>query len=778
MGNVPATHSVEHDVRPPCAASIVSAAILAFAMASSCSAMTRVESMPVGIPGSGKGLGSAVAIYGDTAAVGAPYAQPAPFVGSGSVDVYRQVGAAWQSEAVLLPADGTFGMRFGTSVALGTDVLVATTMPQPDGSATVYTFEHTGSSWEQVDHFTGSGSVSLSGDTLALGNGAIYVRAGTGWSAQAQLAAEEGETFKSTIVDGDFALAWSSAYNNSGFFHNYAYVFRRDGGAWTREARIELGESSDFETVIPPLALSERTALISWRNVVTAYVRGSDGAWSTQGVFDPLTSAPGFGAAIALDGDRALASSPGDTVYGWLGAGTVYVFERSGGIWSRVAHVAHPAINYGNYGFGTAVALDGSSMLVGAPGAYTEAGLMGDATVLAESSGDWTPVAVLDAGNDHRAEEFGGAVALSGSTLLVGAPNATTDVPIVFGAAYVFDAVNGAWIERVRLAPSPPYGYGFGSAVALDQDTAVVGVPRVVGSDVDPAGAVYVFLRGDGSWPQQARLTGGSTEPVAFGSAVAVEGDVLAAGAPGSSNAPGHGVVHVFGRSGSIWSPQAVVEASDGADKDRFGSAMALDGDRLVVGAPNADVGIETGAGAVYLFTSVGGVWSQQAKVVAPVATKLGGFGTSVALAGDTLVVGAVDATATRGAAYVYSLSGGAVTFQTRLIPASGTAVSGRYGSSVAISESADRIVVGQPYGTSASPNGRAFVFNLAGPGWSPGTELTGTAAPQIDGDGFGTSMAMSNETVVVGAPADGRGGAAYLADIGDVIFVNGFETN
>lgn len=748
------------------AASALLAAAFVLA-ASGTSAAIRVESTPQGIPGTGERLGSSVALHGEVAAVGAQNFQGS---GASSVNLYRHVGPVWQQEAVLIPADATDGMRFGASVALGEDIVVAT------GGDAIYTFTRTGSAWQQVDRFAGTGPVSLSEQRLAIGNGTVYVRDGTGWTQDSQLQAEAGEVFAATVLDGDFALAWSSAFDTTFQIRNYAYLFNHGASGWVREARIDLGITAAFSGPPASFALSGQTALVAWNGVVTPYVRAGDGSWSAQNVFDPLTAAPGFGAQVALDGDRALASSPDDTVYGWSGAGTTYVFERVGGVWSRAAHVAHTPVDYYYYGFGSAVALAGDTMVVGAPGAYTMAGATGDATVFSKTGGDWSQVAVLDAGNEHRDEQFGAAAAASGNTVLIGAPDAATDHPVVTGVAYIFGAAGGGWQEQARLLPSVPGGLGFGSAVALDEDTAVAGVGSGIGDFV--AGAAYVFIRGNGSWPQQARLTSDiADQAVAFGAAVAIRGDLLAVGEPGSTQAHIQGRVHLFTRSGTTWSPLVVLEASDGAVDDGFGSALALTGDTLVVGAPNADVGIETGGGAVYVFDDSGGAWAQQAKITAPIPAKLAGFGHSVAIEGEAIVVGAVGAN--RGAAYVYSWLGGAVTLRSSLVPANPDAVSRSYGSAVAISHAGDRIVVGQYDSARPNVNGRAFVFAISGSDWLPIVELSGEAPPPqpgLGGDGFGIAVAMAGETAVIGAPADGRGGAAYFADVGDTVFGDGFE--
>jgi len=735
--------------------------------ASGTSAATRVESTPEGIPGTGDTLGSSVALHGEVAAVGAP-GQNA----SSSVNLYRHVGPVWQQEAVLHPAGATNGMGFGASVALGEDIVVAT------GGNSIYTFIRAGSAWQQVDSFPGTGPVSLSGQRLAIGNGTVYVRNGAGWIQESQLQADAGEVFATTVLDGDFALAWSSAFDSTFQIRNYAYLFNHVATGWVREARIDLGMTGAFSPPVASFALSGQTALVAWNGVVTPYVRAGDGSWSAQNVFDPLTAAPGFGTRVAIDGDRALASSPDDRVYGWSGAGTTYVFERVGGGWSRVAHVAHTPVNSYDYSFGTAIALAGDMMVIGAPGAYTKAGATGDATVFSKTGGDWLQVAVLDAGNEHRDERFGAAAAASGSTVLIGADAAATDHPSVNGVAYMFEAAGGSWQEQARLLPSAPGGDNFGAAVALDQDTAVVGASRGIGDAV--AGAAYVFTRGNGSWPQQARLTGDVTDqPVAFGTTVAVRGDLLAVGETGFTQIHIQGRVHLFTRSGTTWSPLVVLQAADGAVDDGFGSSLALSGNTLVIGAPYADIGIETGGGAVYVFDDSGGAWAQHAKITAPVPAKLAGFGRSVAFEGDAIVVGAVGAN--RGAAYVYSWLGGAATLRSSLIPANPDAVSRSYGSAVAISQAGDRIVVGQRDSAGPNANGRAFVFAISGSDWLPNVELSGEEPPPqpgFGGDWFGSAVTMAGETAVIGAPADGRGGAAYFTGVGDTVFEDGFDAH
>jgi hypothetical protein len=208
----------------------------------------------------------------------------------------------------------------------------------------------------------------------------------------------------------------------------------------------------------------------------------------------------------------------------------------------------------------------------------------------------------------------------------------------------------------------------FGNSVALDGDTLVVGVPSEdsgfddVESDnsATGSGAVYVFTRVDGSWRQQAYLKASNVQTYDyFGYTVAVDGDTLVVGAiledsnandgETDNSAAQAGAVYVFTRVDSSWSQQALLKASNAESTDFFGISVALDGDTVVVGAFNEDSSADGGendnsasnAGAVYVFTRVDSIWSQQAYLKASNAEEYDYFGFSVALDGDTLVVGA-----------------------------------------------------------------------------------------------------------------------------------------
>ena len=300
--------------------------------------------------------------------------------------------------------------------------------------------------------------------------------------------------------------------------------------------------------------------------------------------------------------------------------------------------------------------------------------------------------AYLKASNTDAGDDFGWSVALSGDTLAVGAPyedsNATGFSPTTpttadnsannSGAVYVFTRSGSTWSQQAYLKASNTDARDqFGHSVALSGNTLAVGAryeessaTGVGGTETDNSaavsGAVYVFTRIGSTWSQQAYLKASNTGVSDyFGSSVALSGNTLAVGATGeSSNATGvggtetdnsafqSGAVYVFTRSGSTWSQQAYLKASNTDARDQFGHSVALSGNTLAVGAryeKSSATDVDGNqydnsapfSGAVYLFFGAGSTWLQQAYLKASNTDERDQFGSSVALSGNTLAVGA-----------------------------------------------------------------------------------------------------------------------------------------
>ena len=392
--------------------------------------------------------------------------------------------------------------------------------------------------------------------------------------------------------------------------------------------------------------------------------------------------------------------------------------------------------------------------------------------LIAISAWATTPVEVAklvaedSAGNDF----FGFSIALSDDTAVIGALR-DDDNGVDSGSVYVFTRFGTNWSQQTKFtAADSGAGDEFGGHVALDGDIAVIGARRDDDKGVD-SGSAYVFTRSGTAWSQQAKLT--ASDGAAgdeFGYSVAISGDTAVIGAPRDDDkSDDSGSAYVFTRSGSTWSQQAKLDATDGAAGDVFGISVAISGDTVVIGADLAD---EKGSnsGAAYVFSRSGDTWSQHAKLTADDGAAGDLFGIRVTLSGDTAVIGAArddDKGDESGAAYVFIRSGIEWVQQAKLSATDGAA-NDRFGTRVAIY--GDTAVIGAILGDATSKNsGSAYVFTRSGSSWSQQAKLA--ASDGAADDVFGWSVALYGDTVMIGAPTSiialpGGTGSAYVFEI------------
>ncbi|MBI5762535.1 MAG: thrombospondin type 3 repeat-containing protein [Planctomycetes bacterium] len=355
---------------------------------------------------------------------------------------------------------------------------------------------------------------------------------------------------------------------------------------------------------------------------------------------------------------------------------------------------------------------------------------------------------------------FGYSIAISGDTAVVGADVDDHAGGIDSGSVYVFVRAGDSWSEQAKLnALDAAAGDKFGYAVAVMGDTVVVGAQSDTHAGGASAGSAYVFVRSGTTWSQQAKLIA-SDAAVAdlFGAAVALSGDTALVGATFEDNAGGSeaGSAYVFVRTGTVWTQQTKLIASDAAASDLFGSSVALSGDTAVVGATADDNAGGANAGSAYVFVRSGTTWTEQTKLTASDAATSDQFGVSVSISGDTALVGANGddhpGEADAGSAYVFTRSGVTWTQQARLI-ASDAAAADNFGFSVALSGDTALIGAWQDDNVGGADAGAAFVFIRSGVVWTQHSKLI--ASDAAAGDIFGVSVALSGDTAVVGARAD-----------------------
>ena len=371
----------------------------------------------------------------------------------------------------------------------------------------------------------------------------------------------------------------------------------------------------------------------------------------------------------------------------------------------------------------------------------------------------------LVASDAMPSDRFGVSVAISGDTALVGAPTEDAER----GAAYVFTRVDGIWMQQAKLTASDGRSLRkFGYSVALSGDTAVVGGSTGVigGSDVpaDPTpGSAYVFERAGDTWIEQAKLTAGPDGATRddFGTAVGVSGDTVVVGAGGVGVG---GAAYVFTREGGTWARQATLTAGDPATGDKFGFSVAVAGDTAVVGSQLDDVGSNTDQGSAYVFTRDGARWSQDAKLAASDGAAEDNFGFSVAASADAVVVGSwhddVNGNKDQGSAYVFARRGGGW-LEHHLIAGDG-AGGDEFGRSAAVS--GDTVLLGAQRDSTGDnvQHGSAYVFGRSGGTWPERTKLLAPDGGRFDV--FGVSVATSGNTALIGAGFhDLHRGAAYV---------------
>jgi len=401
----------------------------------------------------------------------------------------------------------------------------------------------------------------------------------------------------------------------------------------------------------------------------------------------------------------------------------------------------------------------------------------------AEPKASFFEVVNLTADDGEALADFGESTALSGDTLVIGSPG-FQDIGTDSGVAYIFQrgaADPNSWRQVVKLVASDRGANDiFGLSVAISGDTVVVGAEHH--DDLGFAsGAAYIFERhlgGLDNWGQIAELTASDGEKDdRFGRGVAISGDTVVIGASGDDVGTSSGSAYIFERhfgGPNSWGQVAKINASNGVGIMGFGSVTKISGDTIVVGASrDGELGDDSGAAYVFQRDATNpSSWGQVAKLLASDGASHDGFGGSVAISGDTVVVGAMyddDIGPESGSAYIFERDAGGSDNWGQVLHL--TAPDGMtrmyFGESVGIAD--DRVVVGSIWDDDlGSKSGSAYIFQRdAG---DPGNWLQVAKIVASDGrseDEFGDSIALGGGTVIVGAPwNDDRGynsGSAYV---------------
>lgn len=358
---------------------------------------------------------------------------------------------------------------------------------------------------------------------------------------------------------------------------------------------------------------------------------------SAQSVASSFAESPafaGFGGTVTVIGDLVFVGEPRNV----MRPGLVYVFEKEGDTWNEVSTFGAADGSLGD-GFGISLGGDDGVLLVGASG--TDGA--GAVYVFEEDGGRWIQSDKLTATDGVAGDLFGASLAVAGGYALVGAPQQNDRA----GAVHVFNRGGDGWTAAGAIAGGDVgAGDEFGSSVAFDGTTALVGAPRKESG----AGAVYSFRNEGGEWTELGKVEAPGLEANSrFGSSLSlIEGNIAFVGAPQR----GGGAVFTFELGDEGWSNLGTLVAFDGGARDAFGTSVALIQDELWVGAPRGN----RFSGAVYVFRWGGEAWAGARKLQLPEGVGgRSGFGGAIAGAEGFAVVGIAGGDNGAGIAAVYA---------------------------------------------------------------------------------------------------------------------------
>lgn len=382
------------------------------------------------------------------------------------------------------------------------------------------------------------------------------------------------DTFGSSLaMDGDMAVigaphadlvVGSERLNNAGA----AYVFRHFESGWVQQAKLVAKDADEQDS---------------------------------------------FGTSVAISGNTVVIGAVGKDADDLSDAGAAYIFVYNGESWLQQAKLMGSDSGEDDY-FGVSVAIDGNSVVVGADG-YDWSGIpdTGAAYVFIRRGGSWNPHGKLLPLDPAIGGAFGTSLSLSGNMVAIGATEASSFFTSGKGSVYLFARSGSDWVQNVKLQASDGRsGDFFGNAVALSGDKVAVGAayhdPDLGNGRIINAGAVYVFTHGNTGWKQQSLLLLPDARPFDyFGKSVAIDGDVLVAGATGKQWAGYQraGAAYLFERKGKEWEPANRIYPDSVSADDNFGQAIAIGRKTILIGADGRDPRSYNEAGEVFVFNLV-----------------------------------------------------------------------------------------------------------------------------------------------------------------------------
>ena len=730
--------------------------------------------------------------------------------GQGAVYVFMRNSAVW-TEAAELIGTGNIGPAYqGHSVSISADgnTVMSGGYKDDGGKGAAWIFTRNGATWSQEAKLTGTGdigtayqgsSVALSGDgNTAIsggyqdntGQGAawIFIRNGTTWTQETKLVGtgNTGIAFQGSAVslsaDGSTAMSGGSGDNSN---RGAAWIFTRSGITWTQQAKL-VGTGytgSSYQGWSTSLTPDGKTAISGgiWDNatqgavwtfdmqpvITTGTITGSPFAISNT-VSVPFTITGNFNTGNIFTaqlsnaaGSFATPVSIGTLTATTSGAITCTIPPIAGGAGYRIRVIASSPATTG---------VDNGLNLVIIPAAPV-------ITSFSPASGPVGTVITINGTDLGTPTSFavGGTTAIvisnTGTTLvgmvMPGAANGTVSLTTASGTGTGSSNFTvtptpfpGAQlgVKRVGTGATGAARQGFSVAITEDGNTAIVGGP----ANNATQGAVWIYTRSGSTWTQQARLAATDNIGAAQqGYSVAISADGNTATWGGYADDGGQGAAWIFTRTGTTWAQQAklVGTGNTGAAGQGNSVSISADGNTVIVGGSSDN----NNEGAAWIYTRNGNTWAQQARLVGTgnIGAAWQGSGVAISADGNTAMSGGFVDNNTQGAAWIFTRSGNNWTQQAKLV---GTGASGaaQQGGAVALSADGNTAMSGGYFDN--SQQGAAWIFKRSGTNWTNQAKLIGTGSTGLGKQGWSVSLSADGNTAMSGGYGDNSNqGAAWI---------------
>ena len=744
------------------------------------------------------------------------------------------------------------GYQYGEKTAISGDYAVVSAKGFDQNKGIAYVLFYDGSNWtniaelsaddQEVDDFFAT-SVGISENTIVIGAynketndklGCVYVFTKTTneWvdmTQTAKLTADDGsptDYFGSSVsISGDYVVVGAYKSDTEAEYYTYkntgsAYIFKKATNGWdnmTQTAKLAASDGYDDDNFGFSVSISGDNVVVGAFNdddngsaSGSAYLfTKTDTGWSDMTEKAKLTPNDGeeddnFGGSVSISGDDVVVGAYNHDGTGEefnSDKGAAYVFTKGNGGWNNMTQTAKltasDAQNFDSFGY--TVSISGNNIVVGAYGQDAAVSKSGAAYVFSKTSDEWnnmTQAAKVIPEDDVLAySTFGASVSISGDNIIVGSYlNEYSNA----GAVYTYTKPTDGWGSTIslidKLTPDILYGQEknrFGYSTAVDGNYAVIGAPN----SLNGTGFAFVWFYNGENWINQGKLSASDgSEDDFFGGSVSISEDNIVVGAVGDDNDgfTSSGSAYIFVKPADGWrsmTQTAKIRASNESDGDRFGGAVSISGDNIVVGAKSDDTDANgVNSGSAFVFTKPSTGWSnmtQTAQLTAGDGHAYEEFGNSVCISGINIIVGAEDHYAFQyirsGAAYIFTKpqeGWGDMTHTAKLL-ASDTKKGHLFGASVGIS--GDDVVVGAWQDSQRGARaGAAYVFTKPFDGWVDTIQTAKlTAGDGTYYDHFGYSVAISANNVVVGANhyKSTSTGAAYVFEKPDSGWANMIHT-